>query len=294
MEYDNVLVLSFENAGIFNKYWKVKDGKKTSANKDDRVLTNKGRENRTSEQWIEQRIGTFTSSFIENIIRVFIGKRPVSKYRDTCVNGDDICGNIALRAMVKISSITKTDSKGVEVYILEKTTTRKCLDNSWGAATPSWTKFKYLLPEDIYNDLVSLATEKCGQPGETVLFDKVADILFNSKDQRVDVLVKKARENSCEPLAKLLTGSKIHSLHQAGYQGLGAFLRTMVSKGVSDICRLDGEIAIPLCKDEVKMFSNGSGYSSLFEGGLVFIKELINLEYATLETVMIDFTEVQQ
>ena len=125
------------------------------------------------------------------------------------------------------------------------------------------------------------------------MFDKVSDILFESKDPRVDELVKDARENKAEPLAKLLTGSKVHSLQQAGYLGLGPYLKTLVTKGVSDISRLDGSICIPLTSDELEFFRNGNGYASLFDGGLVLIKDIIDLKYTTMEMVTGEYQQVQ-
>lgn len=293
--YNHLLVLRFENAGIFSKYWKEKDGVKQSANKDDRVLDGKKREMRTADQWIDQKTGTFHYSFIENVIRVLVGQRPVSKYRNTCVEKDESIEEIAKRSLIKIDSLTTKDKNNQDIYVKEKITTRKALDNSWSPeTTPSWTRFKYLLPETLYNKLVEVANDICKTKAKDMLFDKVADILFESKDPRVDDLVKEARDNKAEPLAKLLTGSKIHSLQQAGYIGLGPYLKTLVTKGVSDISRLDGSICIPLSSDELELFRKGNGHASLFDGGLVLIKDIIDLRYTTMEMVTSEYQKVQQ
>jgi len=296
MLYSKSITIRFDNAGIMlsgnhyqrknkTKFWIDRDGIMTTASKDDRILSGKSRELRTKDQWIEQRIGTFHYSFIENVIRVLCGERPICKYRNTCVNRSDNYHDIAKRAYIKIDSLIYENNDGELEYASEKMTSRKCLDNSWAMATPSWIRFKYLLPESLYNDLVIVANDICKCNAENLLFNDVADILFASKDERVTKLVDDARTNQCGPLAQLLTGSKIHSLQQAGYRGLAPYLRTLVVKGVCDVIRLDGMIHVPVTDSELELFRNGNGIASLFDGGFVRIDHVCDLEYTSFEFI---------
>lgn len=296
--YSSAIILRFENAGIFPKHWKEKDGKLLSACKgmgnDDRIFDGNNKEVRTKDQWIEQSIGSFHFSFISNIIRVLEGNRPITKYRNTCVECTDNIEEIAKRTYIKIEGYRSTDKEGKERYVVETMTTRKSMENSWATAIPSWIRFKNLLPEDLYNELVLVANDICKCNAERILFDEMAKTLYESKDPRVLELINKARENKCEPLAKLLSGNKVHSLQQAGYRGLGPYLKTLVTKSVSEIIRLDGYICIPVTKSELELFRNGSGIATIFDGGVVRIDRVINLEYTTLEMITSGYQQVQQ
>ena len=292
--YNYTLVLRFENAGIFPKFWRDEDGAMTSGSKDDRIFVGKTCNKRTQSQWVEQRTNTIHSEFIENVIRVLCGLRPISRYRPTCVSNYGNFGEIAKRSFVIIDNATREDKKGNRIYLTEKMTTRKCMYNSWSEAIPSWMRFKYLLPAELYAELVEVASNICGGNAEEMLFVTVSNTLFKSKDARVEQLVTKARESRCEPLAKLLTGDKVHSLQQAGYQGLGPYLRTLVTKGVCDVIRLDGSICIPVFTKELDLFSNGNGFATIFDGGLVRIDQVCDLQNTTLEMVVAGYNKVQQ
>lgn len=292
--FDNLIILKFTNAGIFKKDWAKNS---VSRNKDDRILSdfeykdgipsvNRGfRSYRTEKEWINQTVGTIHYSFIEQSIRVLCGMRPKSKYRFSCIESNEEINNISKRAYVKIQSFIDKKN-GKSFYVTEKTTTTKSLDNSWGNASPSWIRMKYLLPKDLYDDLVNVSRSIIGDGFENLLFDKISDILASSNDSRVDDLIKRAEQCKCKPLAHLLSGSKTHSLYQAGYNGLGAYLKTLVTRGVSDISRLDGEIYVPVTNDELKMFKNGDGTSSLFEGGLVYVNQVIDLRCENLDLII--------
>ncbi|MCK9567593.1 hypothetical protein M0R72_01425 [Candidatus Pacearchaeota archaeon] len=292
--YDYALVLRFENAGIFPKRWKDVDGTMTSRSKDDRIFIGKSRNNRVQSQWVEQQVNTIHATFIENVIRVLCGMRPISRYRPTCVNSYGNFVAIAKRSFVHIDNATKEDKEGNVVYLTEKMTIRKCMHNSWSYAIPSWIRFKYLLPDELYVELVVVASDICGGNAEEMLFEKVANTLLKSKDARVNKLVVKARESRCEPLAKLLEGNKDNGLYQAGYQGLGPYLRTLVTKGVCDVIRLDGRICIPVFTKELGLFGNGNGCATIFDGGLVRIDRVCDLQNTTLDMVVAGYHKAQQ
>lgn len=296
--YNSAIILRFENAGIFPKNWKEKDGKLLSACKgvgnDDRIFDGNNKKVRTKEQWIEQSIGSFHFSFIANIIRVLGGNRPIAKYRNTCVECTDEIESIAKRSYIKIESYKSTDKEGKERYLVETMTTRKCMDDSWSTAIPSWVRFKNLLPNNLYNELVLVANDICKCNSERMLFDEVAKTLYESKDPRVQELIDKAIENKCKPLASLLSGNKDHHLQQAGYRGLGPYLKTLVTKNVREVIRLDGYICIPVTECELELFRKGSGIATIFDGGVVRIDKVINFKYTTLEMITSDYQQVQQ
>lgn len=294
MNYDHSVVLKFENAGIFQKSWKNQNGKIISRNKDDRVLTNKSREFRTKDQWLDMNSGTIHYTFIDNVLRVFFGKRPVAKYRPTCVSGDSDITNIAKRSFVQINSLTYKNKEGKEFFVSEKMTTRKALDNSWNQCSPSWVKMKYLLTPELYAELVDVASDICQSNVTREVLTSVCDKLHESKDSRVADLIKKARAERAEPLAKLLTGDRVHSLQQAGFRGLGAYLKTLVTKGVCDIARIDGFIGVPIFNNELNQFMEGNGLATILEGGVVTIHEVIDLKYTTIDMVFSDFTPAGQ
>jgi hypothetical protein len=200
---------------------------------------------------------------------------------------------MAKRSFVKIDSFIDRKESGEELYVKEKFTIRKCLENSWAAASPSWIRFKYLLPEELYNELVTVANDICKCNAEEISFSKAADKMVASKDKRVDKLIDLAKANSCGPLVERLTGSKANSLCQAGYRRFGVFLKTLVVKSVSDISRLDGKICIPITQSELKLFENGNGTATIFDGGVVLIENVINLDYTTIEAATAGYKRVQ-
>jgi hypothetical protein len=285
------LLLNFENAGIFRKSWK-EDNK--SRSKDDRVFNRKNHDLRTQSQWDNFETNTLRANYIEGVLNVLCCKRPKSKFRDTCVEPNEQIVNLANNSLVKINSLTLKNKEEKDVYIYEKITTRKCLDNSWNVAgcSSSWTKMKYLLSEENFDKLKKTSIEILGEDCLNETFDNVSNELFKSKDLRVDDLIKMAKENKAEPLAKLLTGNKVHSLQQAGFRGLGAYLKTLVTKGVANIARIDGEILVTLTEDEVNLFKQGPGFATILEGGFVTIKELIDLKYVNFEDISSGFKKV--
>jgi hypothetical protein len=82
-------------------------------------------------------------------------------------------------------------------------------------------------------------------------------------------------------------------LQQAGYQGLGPYLKTLVIKGVCDVVRLDGIICIPIFTKELDLFNNGNGQATIFDGGLVRIDRVCNLQNTTLDMVVAGYREAQ-
>lgn len=287
--YDKILILKFENAGIFKKNFKKNTDE--SFNKEDRILEGTSRELRTKDQWIEPNLNTLAINFIENVLLVLSGKRPVPRFRHTEFTSD--MNEIAKRCGVKFTSLTSKTKDGTDIFITEKMTTRKCLHNSWGQCYPSWERIKYLISDSLFNELIKISKEICNiEDPTTLLFSDVATILVNSKDSRVTDIVEKARDEEVEPLAKLLVGGKQHELYRSTYKGLGPYLKTLVVKGVSDIVRLDGELCIPLYENEVKSFRNGPGFATILEGGLVLIDKIIDLEYTNEELITCNYKDV--
>jgi hypothetical protein len=273
-----VIDLDFQNAGIFKKSWK-ENGQ--SRDKDDRILSVKSRNQRTKDEYIDSSVDTFYYHFIANCIRVLSGKRPVPLFRPSCNVQDDISVELAKRSFVKIDSMINTTKNGDRVFVFETQTTRKCLDNSWSDVHPSWLRIKKLVPEYLFEYLVEVADELCKCDSRRMLFSDVANILKESGDEGVEEIAKAAKEEVCSPLMHLMTGG-VHSLQQAGYRGLGIFLKSLVTKGVGNVARLDGSIRIPVTEDELFIFQNGTGCATLLEGGVVTISKIISLEHSTL------------
>jgi hypothetical protein len=155
-------------------------------------------------------------------------------------------------------------------------------------------RIKNSLPDDLYQELVSVATSICGTDSETILFNTVADMLCNSGDSRVETLIQKVRAVRFEPLAKLLLGEKSTAFSQSGYKGLGPFLKVTVTKAVNDIIRLDGYLCVPIKDEEAQLFKDGCGVATIFDGGIVRIEDVISLEYYPLENITINYLQVQQ
>lgn len=289
MKYDKLVILQFDNAGLFKKFWK--NG--ISNNKDDRVFEGKSRNIRASEQWVAMSLNTINYEFINNVLHVLFGKRPVARYRTTCARSDDKVMSIAKRSFVKINSLIYKNKKGDELFVSEKMITRKALHNSWNHCSPSWNQMEHLLSKELYNELVDVARDicKCDPLRERLI--NVCDKLKNSNDSRVNNIVEKAKKQEAMSLAKLIEGGA-HSLQQAGFQGLGPYLKTLVTKGVCNISRIDGLIAIPLFNSELSLFMDGDGMATIFEGGFVTINEVIDLKFTTIDLKLSDFTGAGQ
>jgi len=303
MNYKYILILKFENAGIFQKSFK-QDG--TSRSKDDRVFTDMdgefyspgSRKIRKSTQWINQTPGTLHHSFVEQSLRVLCGLRPFPKYRGSCVNGSQLIADMAKRSLVKTTShFSLHDKEKKNVYVYEKMTTRKSVDNCWATPEVSWVKLSYLIPEATYNDFIIFATDLLKYTVTDKLLLDVCREISSIKDVRKDNFLNEIEDiNFITPFRRLLTNDidgGVQQMGMAGYQKLGQYLKTMVVKGVSDIARIDGEISVQLTEDEMLMFNNGCGFASILEGGVVSIKELFNLEETNSELLEIDFKPVE-
>lgn len=300
--YNKVIVLSVVNAGIFKKYWKKSGELEISKSKDDRILDNefsvdkKGRfiifgtrNTRTKSQHITFNPNTIHSEFIKNVITVLVGKRPVSRYRSTCVGNDSLFKDIADRSFVKVESFIDKDKDGNPIYVYEKMTTRKCLDNSWGPANISWHRVQMMATKSLYDNIYAIAKRYYEEP-LNVLFPEVAEKI--STDPDIGTLIEQAQKDRVGPIASIFK-NKAAEFERASYNGLGLFLKVLVTKGVADITRIDAKIAIPVTDEEFELFSNGSGCATIFDGGLVNIDEVIDLEYNTIDNVVSGYVKAE-
>lgn len=295
--FDYLLYLDFENAGVFKKYWKEdskNSGSLLSRNKEDRILENRARNIRSKNEWIDNDVGTIHYSFITQVLRSLCGLRPYPKYRKSALadNGiiDSSIEDSAKSSYVKINNLIVNNS-----YAYEKQTVIKALDNSWETVNPTLLRIKYALGErgsDVFNKIDSLYSKidgTFGQKIETIL--KLSETNQDIKNSFDDII------QDCESLNRKLVSTLLcggaNSLQQDSYQGYGVFLKSLVKKGVTSISRLDGSIIIPANQVYLDKINYGNGLASLFDGGIVTIKNIENRKNINFEHEIIGYKKVQ-
>jgi hypothetical protein len=291
--YDFLLKLNFRNAGVFNKSWTISGD---SRDGDDRIYEWNKRRDRKKSDWIEPTFESIHVSFINNVIHVLCGLRPKSKYRQTIVKQQNNITEIAQRSFVKIESLILRHPKSNKNISFETQQTIKCIPNCWNINTTlSWLRMKYWLTNQLYEMLIVIANNYCNNNALSLPIENVIDILrLNNKNSDIQDLIKLSLKDKCTDLAHLLQNNEYkHHLQQAGYNGLGAFLKTLVTKSIAKITRIDGNIYIPLFKEELELFEHGTGYATLFDGGIVLINDIIDLSNTTLEYQIIGLNKVE-
>lgn len=270
------LVLAFENAGWFynNKYNKSKDF----------VFKNHNISEKRSEfgKYFESPI---TLNHISNVLHVLFGERPVSSFREyDLLDGTPIVTTNEEIVEMAGNGWIKINNK-YNVKKLELIQTKKAVYNSYDKSKSIlyWEKLKHILNPELYNEFIELVKKVLDTeyPLENTLEYTIDNIRKNHKDNE---LVKAFCEELVNKRKKLVANILIEDNDEEFYKKKSEIYRSTVNTGIEHLIRLSGEIIIEIKDDKwIQKLRSNSGTATILDGGLVFIKYLINsLEFNKL------------
>lgn len=298
------LKIKFENAGVFRKNWKDNG---ESRDKGDRVYNNSVNKSgkkisvsgesaiRSKDKHMDVENGTLHYSTVQNILKVMSGIRPLSRYRNTCVNDSGEFLEASKKSLVKIDSLSLLNSKTEKKqYLTETQQVSKCIPNCWNpAAIITWDKIKASVGNVEFNMFIEQANNVLG---------------INCLENKVMDVFDKLRNTNSELIGRIQQGvSAFNNLARSEKDGVARFGMfsgkkdnpefvkniTLVNKGISAISRLDGEIFIPLSESEIELIKSGPGVATTYDGGVALIFSVIPDMYMT-KAMLSGFKEVMQ
>ncbi len=208
------------------------------------------------------------------------------------------------------------EGKEFEKLLNEKLQTKKVVNDSWSKTDNFyWERARKLLGDDLYNEFVQLVSDLFKTQGDITkeysikelreqvlsrgLVNAVPPKPESNKDEEndEDTKVKFKISGFYEELVKSKKSTtldmffmKISGMGKASFvdyfvgrnnnsrislNSVGNTKATVVS-GITEITKISGEIIIPVTDDDVTKLNKHTGCATILDGGLVFIKGVIN------------------
>lgn len=319
-EYQYALLLSIRNAKIFHKQF-YKDSHESN-DKNDRVFNENGDFNlRTENQWINQfeydkqnkcYQFKFNDYFINNILRVLCGQRPISRYRTKYHYIANFNRSIDEKIQ-EISSRTLTKFDNIP-FLKEKSTVQKVLDNSWGNLIPTWEYIKIYLhwyhKNDLFDKFINLScnpyTNKYDVIKNKTLYEYMQllgeslnnldvkvflDEIKNDKDIKSNYKKFFLDANSSKEYKDFFYEKNGFHL---GFTNASLFYKKYILKACSEAFFVNGQLIVLLKNNEEKqLFTKGIGVASIFDNGLVTIEKLLDLSKINLDVIRIGYSQCE-
>ena len=312
-EYQYALSLSIRNAKIFHKNFKnIKSG--------DRVFDeNKNFSLRTEDQWINQieydKLNNcyqfkFDGSFVNNVLRVLCGQRPISRYRTKyhyMINFDrPIDQNIQDMSSRTLVKIDKTR------FFKEVSTVEKASIDSWGKLIPTWEYIKIYLQwknkNDLFDKFINLSCNLCLDKYDIIKSKTLYEYIIllgdykykNNFDIQEFLNEIKNDKDMTKEYKKLFLEANSSLEYKEFYEkndfckGFGKeslYYKKYILHACSNIFFVNGNFLVLLRDDEEKkLFSRGTGSASIFDNGLVNIERIYDLSKINLDMLKLGYS----
>ena len=272
------IVYSFKNAGIFNHKNRSFD------------VTEYGN--------IDVPNGTLYVNHVYNMLAVMFGERPIKSFKTPSNNGINLkyidkIYEMASNSFVEIKSLQDYDDSKGNNYTFETITLTKFspTKNSWSrprfnitldgelmeikSVAPSWTSMELFISNKTkFNELCEHI--KRITRIENLKSFSMINIIEKLNVIKDDELKKFFEINKFTNLINLIYYPKRKSFtwHQNNWGNSPEIHRCFITKDVAKIQRIEGDIFVPVI-DEIFTFNglqNGTGFSTLLEGGVVEFK----------------------
>jgi hypothetical protein len=265
------VIIKFKGAGVFAdlKYSR------------DKVCDANGMHDRKNFQFITVPVGNVSFRHIANLLHVLCGERPTPSIRRSFIRPVPAIADLARKARVKVTSVINRDN-----YIPEAKTVRKAIDNAWqtsahdiflnGKRQPLkgllyWARLNSYLGSDLYAAFRGLVEQLLGASALSARLEDVVEQLNAKFRKEIEHFVNECIESHRTAFAQLLAGDTATA---AFNQVTNDCVRITVPKGVERICRIDGEIFIPVSPEELEMLQKGTGVGTFLEGGHAYISSV--------------------
>lgn len=308
---DKFLFLKFENAGFF--------------------ATQKFTKDRVNELGCNIPRGEFhhyvepiTVNQIGNVLNKLMGERPVPTLRESLIKRNEEIFDLAAKGYLKINTIfTVNKTNGKNTFPSELMTMRKSALNSFNPQEIiTWNRVRQLLSNELFFEFMAILNDifDCdvfstysSNQAMNLIREQLIDInRYNAaKDPKKGensvnmVLLNECIENEDfkefintklngnmvkfkkTPMIKYILGYKYCGFN-SNYSCID-----LVSFGIDQITRLDGEIIIPLDDYFYEKLRNGIGFATILDGGSVWIDKILDAEYVS-EADIIGFRPISE
>lgn len=261
------LILEFRDAGLFRKHRNTKD---KMFDLGERMERNEALE------FIEP----ITSQHITNLLHILFGKRPKPMNRYSIQELDEYLVNKAKQSFLQITTYKNDKDK----FFTESTKLNKAVYNAWNPVSyMNWNRVEKLLGEDLYKEFIWVLYECYKMMPNDISFNKMKDMIKNTKDERLDAIFAKLNSNGKKPLwdSIFIVGTSNTSIN------MNARTKLTVTSGVDKVIKLDGKILVPINDDDIEIIRKNKGCATILDGGVVTIKSVksanvVNTEGFTL------------
>lgn len=265
------VIIKFKGAGLFDS-WKYSK---------DKVCDIYGMQDRRKFRYINVPPGNLSKRHIGNLLHVLCGERPSPSIRRTLINPIHRITNLAGKARVRVTSVINR-----EKYISEVKTIRKAIDNAWQTATHDiflngkkqplkglmyWERLKEYLGNELYGKFCKLVEQLLGKEDLSLRLEDIVERLNAQFGEEIKAFVVECIESQHTAFAQLLKGDTATA---AFNQVTNSLCRITVPKGVENICRIDGEIYLPVEQSDIELLRNGTGVATFLEGGYAYISSI--------------------
>ena len=281
------VIIKFKGAGLFDRWMFSKD----------KVCDVEGMHERRQFRHIDVPTGNLSVRHIANLLHVLCGERPSPSLRRSFIKSVPRIDQLARKSRVKVTSTT---NKGK--YIPEAKTIRKAIDNAWQTATHDvllngkkqplkglihWERLRAYLGDELYGKFRALVAAVLGEQAFTSRLESTIELLNAKHGSELKPFIRECAAAKRTAFAQLLSGDTTTA---AFNQVTNDLCRITVPKGKESICRIDGEIFLPVTADEIRLFQKGTGVATFLEGGFAYVSSVEddysdNLVFGTLAPV---------
>jgi hypothetical protein len=251
---EKYLVLEFRNAGLFRKHRNTKD-----------KMFDMGI--RSERKDALEHIEPITSQQISNMLHVLFGKRPKPMNRETVYSADEYLIDKAKNSFLKITSYKNDKNQ----FFAESIQLKKSVHNAWNPVSyMNWNRVERLLGEELFNEFMLVIKKVFSLNREETTFNKVKELILNTKDERLDNIFIELNKNGKKALYDSIFGVN----NQLSSINMNARTQLTVTSGLDKIIRLDGQILVPVDNNDIEIIRNNKGCATILDGGLVLIKSV--------------------
>lgn len=258
----------------------------------------KRKEDKTGSYRIDVPPNTLLLEHVENVLRVFIGLRPIPTFRKTTSAHLASSKSQDVREMAKGSKIEITQGLNLEgKNVVEMMTVRKAIKDSWidyecklnFNVTPlttviSWNLIKERLDDNLFEEFCSICENNIGKDYRTfdmvTIFEKLYEI--KSDDLKRFCATPKISKIYSEVLLNGKTYGQFFC-RSGQFGGLSHWHYHMVNKGIEGVNRKSGFIHVLMPKEKIRLLDNGMGFANLLDGGIVRITSILDADDCEFE-----------
>jgi hypothetical protein len=262
------VIIKFKGAGLFDnlKYSK------------DKACDTEGMHERRNFRHIDVPVGTLSVRHISNLLHVLCGERPSPSLRKSFIKPLTRITGLAQKACVRVTSVVNRDK-----YLPEAKTIRKAIENSWQTATHDiflngkrqplkgliyWERLRAYLGNELSDKFKALAEKLLGRECLSLSLEAIIERLNAEHKEGIKPFLCELTANRRTAFAQLLSGDTATA---AFNQVTNDLVRITVPKGKENICRIDGEIFLPVEPAEMELLRKGTGVATFLEGGYAYI-----------------------